>query len=280
MGNSVSFQSSENLVYHKVRAKYIVAPDGSLRLACVQAFNQPRFRSDGWEEVGVDEKEKAELVEVFSDDEKSDNEESKLSNIERASRRAKINAFDAILCNPDLDTFATFTYRPEDGIDRASYDDCYKVLGVWLSNRVQRKGLKYVIVPEHHKSGDIHFHGIMNSSALKLERATSPHTGRALTRNGMPIYNLTDWRAGFSTAQIIGSAEADRDKVAKYIFKYMGKQVGQRIGGRYALIGGDIHKPLYLYGEDIDEFIEKDTENYHRTVEIRDGLTYDEYSFI
>ena len=274
-----SFNASENLIHHKARAKYIRQPDGSLRLACVQSFSQPRFRQSGWEESKkTDSQLDADLLVIDESDEQS--ESPSLVNIERASRRAKINAFDTILCNPDLDTFATFTYRPEDDIDRASYDDCYKTLSVWLSNRVQRRGLKYVIVPEHHKSGDIHFHGIMNSEALKLSRAVSPRTGHALTRNGLPIYNLTDWKAGFSTAQIIGQGESDRDKVAKYIFKYMGKQVDQRIGGRYALIGGACARPVYVYGDTADEFLTAEMPKYQRHVDVSEGLGYDEYSFI
>lgn len=265
---------SENLVRYKVRAKYIRQSDGSLRLVSVQSFNVPRFKESGWEEVDQSENH------IKCDSEKEVSEENKASNIERASRRAKINAFDTILCNPDLDTFATFTYRPDDTVDRSEYDSCYKVLSVWLSNRVQRKGLKYVIVPEHHKSGDIHFHGILNSSALKLTPAFSPRTGLPLTSNGSPIYNLVDWKSGFSTAQIIGSGADDRDKVAKYIFKYMGKQCGQRIGGRYALIGGDLSKPVYSYGDDISEFVEKGVEKYSRTVNIGDDLVYTELNFL
>ncbi len=280
MDSSVLFQSG-NLIRHKVRAKYIPQSDGELRLACVQSFNQPRFRESGWEEIDSDSATFHLFEDVEAELSSADSaEETKLANIERASRRAKINAFDMILCNPDLDTFATFTYRPQDGMSRSSYDDCYKILGVWLSNSVQRNGLKYVIVPEYHKSGDIHFHGIVNSAAVKLERAISPNTGRALSRHGLPIYNITNWRAGFSTAQIIGSDISDRDKVAKYIFKYMGKQCGQRIGGRYALIGGKLVKPVYAYGEDVSEFIGEAEECYHREVTIGDNIEYKEYSFI
>lgn len=138
----------------------------------------------------------------------------------------------------------------------------------------------YVIVPERHKSGDIHFHGIMNSSALSLERAVSPK-GRALSRNGKPIFNLQDWKAGFSTAQIIGGASSDREAVAKYVFKYMGKQVGQKIGGRYCLIGGqNIVRPYYAYGDSVEEFVGEEVAKYDREVKIGDQLEYREYSFI
>lgn len=267
------WQESQNRIYHRARAKFIPSVGGGLKLAQVQYFSDPKFTEGGWELV-----DKVESAEKRVRD-KSD-AISSAQNIERASRRAKINAFDAILCNHDLDTFCTFTYRPEQELDKASYEQCYDILRPWLSNRVQRRDLKYVIVPERHKSGDIHFHGIMNSSALRLERAHSPITGRALSRNGMPIYNLSDWTNGFTTAQIIGDGESDRTKVAKYIFKYMGKQLGSRIGGRYALIGGAINKPVYVYGDTIEELIGDETPTYERRVDVLDTLRYVEKSFI
>lgn len=273
---------SDNLTRYQVRAKYIPQANGSWKLALVQSFSVPTFRPAGWES----QEKKSNKVGVFLEepDEVDEIEGGNLADVERATRRAKINAFDIILCNPCLDTFATFTYKPDEELDKSSYEECYKKLGVWLSNRVQRRGLMYVIVPERHKSGDIHFHGIMNSSALSLERAYSPK-GRALSRNGKPIFNLQDWKAGFSTAQIIGDASSDREAVAKYVFKYMGKQAGQKIGGRYCLIGGqNIVRPRYAYGNSVDEFlgehVYEEPCKYDREVKIGDQLEYREYSFI
>lgn len=271
---------SENAVHYTTRAKYIRGTDGNLRLASVQQFSVPKFKPVGWE---LSEKTDSSLShdKVANEVANEVANDYTAANIQRASRRAKNNAFDVILCNPCLDTFATFTYRPENEFNKSSYEECYKVLSVWLSNRVQRRDLKYVIVPEYHKSGDIHFHGILNSSALRLSQAVSPKTGRALTRHGLPIYNLDDWKSGFSTAQIIGSDEVDRDKVAKYIFKYMGKQVGQKIGGRYALIGGDVAHPTYRYvNEPCEWFFGGDAPKYEKNVELEGGITYRECTFI
>ena len=203
-----------------------------------------------------------------------------MADVERASRRAKIAAFDKILCNPDLDTFATFTYAPGFVTDKADWGDCYQYLKNWLSNRVQRHGLKYVIVPERHKSGDIHFHGILNSQALHLERAISPKSGRPLSHQGNPLFNLTDWQGGFTSAEIIRGGREDRSKVAKYIFKYMGKQSGAKVGGRYMLSGGDLVLPTYVYDDSIDTFLGGVTPVYDRTVDLGERGRYMEYSFI
>lgn len=270
-------------VYYAARAKYIPQCDGSFKLAQVQAFNREVFRQEGWEPDRA-EREPDELEELIEKCEIA--AEDHQDNINRAIRRAKIHAFDTILCNQDLDTFATFTYRPEDALDKASYEACYDILKPWLSNRVQRNGLKYVIVPERHKSGDIHFHGIMNQGALKMIEARSPHTGRKLVRNGMPIYNITDWTAGFTTAQIIASGDDDRTKVAKYIFKYMGKQYESgagdvKIGGRYALIGGkNMQKPLYIYGNSVEELVGSESATYTKVLNITKDMTYTEVSYL
>ena len=292
MSQTKRLQVSENLTLFNARAKYIPQSDGTLKLALVQCFSEPKFRKSGTEisyELDTNGNEVKFVIDYSTDlgkvpksplvDEDPDIfSEPNLSDVERATRRAKINAFDIILSNPDLDTFATFTYRPDESLDKSSYEDCYKLLGTWLSNRVQRSGLKYVIVPERHRSGDIHFHGILNSSALKLVRARGP-SGRALTREGKPIYNLEDWKHGFTTAQIIGGGEVDREKVAKYVFKYMGKQSGQKIGGRYCLIGGELERPFFVYGDTAEELIGDHVNKYDREVKIGD-LEYREYSFI
>ena len=274
---------SEHAITYPVKAKYYIGADGIPILAQVQKFNEPRFKPSGWESVENNTGGVENFVENFVDNSlQEDEKDAKYDNIGRATRRAKITAFDAIMCNHDLDTFVTFTYSPDKIEDKASYDDCYKVLGVWLSNRVQRKDLKYVMVPEHTKKGDIHFHAIMNSKALKLEKALSPKTGRPLTHNGKPLYNVTDWKYGFTSAELIPEAIGDRTAVAKYIFKYMGKQMGQKIGGRYVLTGGELHRPYFAYGEDEEEFFDgENIPKYSRCVAIDDGnLVYSEWSFI
>lgn len=270
------FSKVDSEILHPVRAKYYRDKDGNLFLASVQKFSDAKFREEGWESREAPKKRPRDV--------EDENEEGNLyANIERATRRAKIHAFDAIMCNHDLDTFCTFTYSPEAVDDKADYAECYKYLGVWLSNRVQRRGLKYVLVPERTKIGDIHFHAIMNSSALKLVQAYGAHSGKPLTHNGKPLFNLQDWKKGFSSCEPISTGDGDRRAVAKYIFKYMGKQIGQKIGGRYVLTGGDLIGPKYAYGDNETEFFVIGDESYSRMTKIGgDGvdLIYQEWSFI
>ena len=173
-------------------------------------------------------------------------------NVRRAINRAKVRAFDLIISNPDLDAFVTLTCDPEKVV-RTDYNAVYKYLKVWLSNKVSRRDLRYILCPEYHKDGEsIHFHMICNRCALDAVPAMTP-SGKVRQRKGKPVYNVPEWKLGFSTAQII-SRDDPREAVAKYIFKYMGKASGAKIGGRYFLHGGRLLEPFYLYADSLEEF--------------------------
>lgn len=155
----------------------------------------------------------------------------------RAANRAKRQVFDLAACN-DFDTFITLTLSP-DKINRYDYKAAARKLSQWLDNRVRRKGLRYLIVPEYHKDGAIHFHGLINAEAVKLS-----YSGKRDRKNGKAIYNVTDWKLGFTTAEKL---TGEYTAVCHYISKYVTKQVVSTgpIGGRYYLHGGDLAVPVY-----------------------------------
>ena len=154
----------------------------------------------------------------------------------RRSRRRAIKAvYDKIACTPELTLFVTLTLDKEK-IDRYSYEAVIKKLNTWLDNRVRRKGLQYVLIPEHHKDGAIHFHGLWSDV---LPRSDS---GKK-TKRGQQIFNLPDWGYGFSTAVLI---DGERDHVLKYVTKYITKDT-EKIGGRFYLSGGKFGAPTYQY---------------------------------
>ena len=276
---------SEGALRRNVRAKYYPNADGSLRLATVQEFNVPFFWPHGYELSNPysDYNGIVNPIDIVADGDIDDSEPN-LGNVERARRRARIATYDLIMSNPQLDSFVTMTYSPEAVSNKADYAECYQKLRPFLSNSVQRKGLLYVGVPELTKKGDVHFHFLANKSALELERARNPHSGRALSHNGDPIYNVTNWHNGFTTAQIIRPRhEGDDGRAAccKYIFKYIGKE-NEMIGGRYYLSGGKLARPIYKYGDTAEEFIKGERCTYDKTAQItseRGDLTYRLYSF-
>lgn len=159
------------------------------------------------------------------------------ANIDRARRRARAKLFDLAYCN-EWDFFGTLTLDRQK-IDRYDYKAIVKKLNTWLNNRVQRKGLTYVIVPEYHKDGAIHFHGLFNN-CLNLAK-----TGKfCQTQEGTKeIYNCTEWKFGFTSFIPI---TGDKARICGYLAKYITKD-GEKVGGRYYLSGGNLKNPGYTY---------------------------------
>ena len=148
----------------------------------------------------------------------------------RAQRRARVAVRDLGLCN-DWAFFVTLTLDPA-RVNRYDPGEVLRKLNRWLDNNVRRKGLAYVLVPEHHKDGAIHFHGFFNDA---LEAVDSGHRDKG----GHPVYNLPEWGWGFSTAiRLYGEKAA----AVGYCCKYIAKQQ-DKIGGRWYYSGGALRRP-------------------------------------
>ena len=277
-----AFSRSESSLRYNAKAVYYPDPSGGLQLARVQMFSYPVFKETGWEDRTTKAKAlAAEPPELAAADEPTEDGTTSTPD-QRAIRRARRAVFDLIMCNHDLDAFVTLTYAPERVSAKDDYTACYRFLRSWLSNGVQRRGLKYVCVPELTKRGDVHFHALANSGALKMATAINPHTGTPVRHHGDPVYNLIDWGAGFSTVQLIRQRKAGQDArlaVAKYMFKYMTKNMGAKVGGRYALHGGRLAVPFVVLGDGVEEFTSSGESPQGWSVELPQGGTYTEYDF-
>ena len=189
-------------------------------------------------------------------------------NGKRAARRARRKVSDYVMAEYDLKYFITLTLNGED-FPRDDINGACKKLNNWLRNRVQRDGLKYVIVPELHKDGKcIHFHGFINGALRLVDSGTviPPEGGRPIRRetarrNGIDlqachtVYNIPDWLYGFTTAvEIYG----DRAGAAAYICKYITKQYElsqtwdstssrTKIAGRYYWHSNNLREPLVKF---------------------------------
>lgn len=81
------------------------------------------------------------------------------ANVQRAARRARARLRELALCN-DFQVFVTLTLDKRE-IDRYDPAQVVRKMSTWCDNHVRRDGLRYILVPEHHKDGAIHFHGFM-----------------------------------------------------------------------------------------------------------------------
>jgi hypothetical protein len=166
-----------------------------------------------------------------------------------------------MLCRANAFTwFITLTLSPEK-VNRYDDRDNLRRLTNWLRNTAAREGLAYVLVPERHQDGALHFHGLIND-ALELDRSGTfipPEGGRPrmprskrqraewIAAGAHEVFNLPQWRFGFSTAiKLYG----DRDAAINYVCKYIGKAMegttgapAAKIGGRWVYSGGPLKRP-------------------------------------
>ena len=113
--------------------------------------------------------------------------------------------------------FVTLTFDPEK-IDSSDYETAKNTLLKWCRWMRDSYGqFGYLMIPELHKSGAVHFHGLLGDIPADFAKAVSPKTGELLTRHGRQVYNLADWKYGFSDCERIESPE----KAASYITKYV-----------------------------------------------------------
>lgn len=185
--------------------------------------------------------------------------------LDASRRRARRKIFDYCICN-DFDLFITLTLDAS-LIDRENPAAVIKKLNSFLGNRVKRKGLKYIGVPEYHKNGGIHFHflttscgfELVDSGTVSIEGRKKPIKKSTAKKYGIPesewhtVYNVVDWKLGFSTAIF---TYGSRGAVAQYMSKELCKSVQKtlvqngsidKIGGRWYYHGGDLKKPLVVY---------------------------------
>lgn len=128
-------------------------------------------------------------------------------------KRARSEVFD--LCRSNIfDYFVTLTIDPSkcDSFDYNSSVQEVRKFTKWLT--VHR--CSYIIVPEQHSSGRWHFHGLIKGD-LELEQAYNFNTGSVIDG----VYNLKNYKLGFSTVSKI----KDQAKVSTYVVKYLSKDM-------------------------------------------------------
>lgn len=208
----------------------------------IMAATRPIFCGAGWEEAGREAPGHSSPRRAESGD------------MERAQRRARRAVRDICLCNP-MAYFCTLTIDAA-RLDRYDERATWAKMRAWLGNHVQRRGLKYVFVPEHHKDGAIHWHGLINAALpladsgtlIGVPGAKRPRKPRSaaqrrewLADGARVCYNVPSWRWGFSTAEAL---HGDYGAAVSYVCKYIGKDMGQKIGGRWYYSGGDLARPV------------------------------------
>ena len=237
-------EQTEYGIRHNTRVKHY--PDGSTEVLCA---SRQIFRVPGYELRGeVSEKK---------DSHPKPSPEDAADNLARAQRRARTAIRDMALCNP-MSYFVTLTFDPA-MIDRYDIKAIMRRVNGWLDNQVRRKGLAYILIPELHKDGAVHFHGFFNDALGVIDSGTmvppgggKPKRPRSAAQRaawaeagGQIVYNLPGWPYGFSTAIHL---HGDYRAAVGYVCKYIAKEQ-TKVGGRWYYHGGQLRLPEVEYAD-------------------------------
>ena len=157
-------------------------------------------------------------------------------------QRARARVKELALCN-DWEYFVTLTLS-ETKQDRYSLSDWAKDFGVWIGNYNRKYGtkLRYIVIPEMHKNGAWHGHGLLGGVASE-----------SLCINEHGYLDMPYYRNRFGWINL--SKIKDKNRVSNYIAKYITKAQG----------GENIEKGKHLFytsrglaGKEFECFVEVD----------------------
>lgn len=246
--NQISLDDEDAERANKIWVGKMLSKERKLELAKWRTYYE-ELACNGTLEEKSDEFQK--YVKKWLEDDKRLQKENSERSRNDSMKRAIDKVYDIAFQN-DWKYFFTGTLNEDNDFDRCDPKEIIKPFNKWLNNRVNRKGLQYIIIPEVHpeKGEGIHFHGLMNDALDMVD------SGRVLFKDGRAwkrddvrrlgqdpdnyrtIYNVADWRYGFSTAIPLEGSPA---KIASYITKYITKDV-KKLFGRFYYSSRNIEK--------------------------------------
>lgn len=152
--------------------------------------------------------------------------------------RTKSKIFELAMCN-EFSYFCTFTLSPEKVKDRFDLDNLQKSFSQYIRNlnRGRENKIIYLLIPERHKDGAWHLHGLIEGLQIGEDlREFSlseylPYRIRKMLKNGEKVYNWDKYskKYGFFTATKVKNKQAAASYICKYITKEVAKQ-GREMG--------------------------------------------------
>lgn len=163
----------------------------------------------------------------------------------RSIRRSK-DLVKAIGNMNDWDYFFTGTFDKEKVGDRKDLEKLKKSTLEFFKNQSKKYGIKYLLIPELHKDGALHWHGLIRdvNDQLKLTDSGKKYNSRI-------IYNMDSWNKykGFNTCVEIGKEDDDKMAVSNYITKYISKNDERIFDKYYYSSQGLVNHPKISYLE-------------------------------
>lgn len=160
-------------------------------------------------------------------------------------RREKITD---LALNNNWEYFVTITFDPKNKKnfpDGYNHDQAIKLLTKWINNQNhQNLNMSYLLVSEFHKKGQLHFHGLFkNVPKWILEDAINSKTGKKVIIDGVQVYNLVNYKHGFTTV----SKVQDSERVSHYVAKYVTKELVSLPNKKVFWYSRDLLKPKKTY---------------------------------
>lgn len=181
--------------------------------------------------------------------------------LKRSGRRRASEIRDIALSNP-FDKFGALTLNKE-VIDRYDFNEISRRIRKHLHNYRQRKNKKliFLIVPEFHQDGAVHFHALLGGV-----QPGEMHDSGKRDKAGRKIYNWKGWPFGFTDFTEV----EDLQKAGNYMVKYITKNIRTGPPGRKAYyITRGLERPqrkLYLTGPEQAEEVIQSYEKKRRRV--------------
>lgn len=202
--------------------------------------------------------------------------------------RAKTTISDLISSNA-WDYFGTLTIEEKNaaelGINPKDVNEVAQYLMKFINNQNRKQGnkIKYVIIPEYQKNGNVHFHGVFNGirqkdlvKALNNQEFKKDKDGsyklddngnlipnelylKPLKRKGNQVFNYEPYKLGFTDFEQI----RNRERVGKYCTKYLHKELLKRceeFGAHLYYCSQGLERPKVLYKKEIEAFNKYDKE--------------------
>lgn len=173
----------------------------------------------------------------------------------------------------DFRWFVTLTFDPKK-VDSADYETAKNTLLKWCRKmRDRHRQFAYLMIPELHKSGAVHFHGLLGDIPAKFEEAANSKTGMPLIRHGRQVYNLTEWKYGFSDCEEIESPERAASYITKYVTSALLTDKQMYHKKRYFNSQG-LAKPVVAYSMSDNADLDSFTPNFGVVETDEDGINH------
>lgn len=181
------------------------------------------------------------------------------SNLSRA-----VNTVYDIARSNEFQWFITLTIDGKK-VDRYDYDSCADAIKKF-TDRLRKLGCKWLIVPEQHKDGAYHFHGLVQGD-LPLTPSGKTCYNEAEDQV-IPIYNLANYEFGFTTVTQVQKP----NQTATYIAKYLTKRITVPKGKKCYWASKSLARPTVEYLNTVHDCVYFDDETHElRSVREYDG---------